>query len=144
MRRASAFPDALSTGAATDGRSHPAISPLGGKRTLVWYRLGMLHKRDLSGTVEVDEREFQWELRREPQWCTVDGWKGMLVGVRSRGAEGREALLQFRPPTKAAHRARAYRHRPQVQRSDVEKGIRSALSAGWEPEGRGKPFQLEL
>jgi hypothetical protein len=104
----------------------------------------MLHKRDLSGTVVVDGREFEWELRREPQWCTADGWQGMLVGVSLIGAVGKEALLQFPPAKKAAQGARAYRHRPQVQRADLENGIMSALAAGWEPEERGKPFHVEL
>ena len=104
----------------------------------------MLHKRDLNGTILVSDNEFAWELRREPQWCTVDGWQGMLVAVSLAGGTGKEALLQFPPAKKAAQRARAYRHRPQVHRADLENGINAALSAGWEPEGRGKPFQIDL
>lgn len=104
----------------------------------------MLHKRDLSGTAVVDGREFEWELRREPQWCTVDGWQGMLLAVGLSGANGREALLQFPPAKKPAQRARAYRHRPQMQRADLESGIMSALAAGRQPEGRGKPFHVEV
>ena len=104
----------------------------------------MLHKRDLKGTLEVEGREFTWELRREPQWCTVDGWQGMLVAVSLTDATGREALLQFPPAKRPAQRARAYRHRPQVHRDDLEKGISSALAAGWEPAARGKAFQIAL
>ena len=102
----------------------------------------MLHKRDLDGTVIVDGREFAWELAREPQWCTADGWQGMLIGVRLEG--GREALLQFPMPRGAAQKARGYRHRPQVQRGELEDAIRKALSSGWEPKSKGKPFHLDV
>ena len=104
----------------------------------------MLHKRDLTGTVVVDGREFAWELRREPQWCTTDGFQGMLLAVTQSGGGGKEALLQFPPAKKPAQRARVYRHRPQVQRSEIENGIRLALAAGWEPDCRGKPFHVLL
>lgn len=104
----------------------------------------MLHKRDLNGTIAVGELDFQWELRREPQWCTVDGWQGMLVAVSLVGGSGREALLQFPAAKKTAQRARGYRHRPQVHQADLEHGIKLALSTGWEPSSRGKPFHLDL
>lgn len=103
----------------------------------------MLHKRDLSGTIVVDGREFEWELKREPQWCTADGWQGMLIGV-CRTGEAREALIQFPMPQGTAQRARGYRHRPQVQRGDLEEAIKKALSLGWEPGSKGKPFHVDL
>lgn len=104
----------------------------------------MLHTRKLGGTVEVDGCEYAWDLRREPQWCTVDGWQGMLIGVRSLRAVGHEALMQFPLPKQTAQRARGYRHRPQVHRSELEQAIRTAIAAGWEPEAKGKPFHVDL
>ena len=104
----------------------------------------MLHKRDLNGTIIVSDNEFAWELRREPQWCTVDGMQGMLVAVSLAAGNGKDALLQFPPAKQAALRDRGYRHRPQVHRADLETGINAALSAGWEPHGRGKPFHIDL
>ena len=104
----------------------------------------MLHTRTLNGTIEVDGEDYLWDLRREPQWCTVDGFQGMLIGVRRSGAAGREALVQFPRPARPALRARAYRHRPQVQRADLEHAIRTALTRGWDPEARGKPFHVDL
>jgi hypothetical protein len=103
----------------------------------------MLHVRTLSGTVEVDGRAYAWRLEREPQWCTVDGWRGMLVAVVAE-AGGREALLQFPRARRPGQRARGYRHRPQIHRSDLESAIRTARAAGWDPDSRGKPFQIEL
>jgi hypothetical protein len=104
----------------------------------------MLHSRTLNGTIEVEGREFEWELRREPQWCTADGWQGMLIGVREANGAGREALLQFPRPKCVAQRTRGPRHRPQVHRSDLVEAIKAALTAGWEPGTRGKAFHFEV
>jgi hypothetical protein len=104
----------------------------------------MLHTRTLNGTIEVDGREYEWELRREPQWCTADGWQGMLIGVRKANEAGREALLQFPRPKGVALRARGPRHRPQVHRSELAQAIKTALTAGWEPDTKGKPFHFEI
>lgn len=103
----------------------------------------MLHRRSLGGTIAVDGLSYLWELRREPQWCTVDGFQGMQVAVRREGAKGREALLLFPPPARRALRARVYRHRPQVQGAALERAIRAALASGWDPEARGKPFHVD-
>ncbi|HEX8621706.1 MAG TPA: hypothetical protein VF718_07010 [Allosphingosinicella sp.] len=103
----------------------------------------MLHTRTLNGTIEVDGEEYLWDLRREPRWCTADGWQGPLIGVRRSGAAGREALVQSPRPARPALRARAHRHRPQVQRADLERAIRAALAQGWDPDSKGKPFHVE-
>ncbi len=104
----------------------------------------MLHKRNLEGTIVVEGREFEWELRREPQWCTADGWQGLLIGVREANEVGREALLQFPLPQGVTQLARGPRHRPQVHRSELEAAIGAALAAGWNPEARGKPFHFQV
>lgn len=104
----------------------------------------MLHTRTLNGELEVDGEAYSWDLRREPQWCTADGFQGMLVAVRRARAGGREALLQFPRPAGRALRGRAYRHRPQVHRADLERAIRAALAEGWDPEARGRPLHVEI
>lgn len=104
----------------------------------------MLPTRSLTGLFSLDGEEYEWELRREPQWCTVDGWQGMQVAIRAVDAGGRELLLQFPMPRKAAQRARGNRHRPQVHQAELARAVRSALSEGWEPHVRGKPFHVDL
>jgi hypothetical protein len=104
----------------------------------------MLHTRKLEGTFEFDGDEYEWELRREPQWCTTDGYRGMLIAIRSKAARGREALLQFPFPKWGARRSDPHRQRPQVQRQQLEQGVRVALEVGWEPSARGKPFHVQL
>ena len=104
----------------------------------------MLPTRTLTGSLVIDGDYYEWELRLEPQWCTADGWQGMQVAVRAAKAGGREALLQFPMPQKAAQRARGNRHRPQVHQAELETAVRLALSGGWDPYARGKPFHVDV
>jgi hypothetical protein len=104
----------------------------------------MLPARILTGLFALDGYDYEWELRREPQWCTADGWQGMQVAVRAADAGGRELLLQFPMPKKAAQRARGNRHWPQVHQAELEQAVRSALSDGWDPQARGKPFHVDV
>jgi hypothetical protein len=98
----------------------------------------MLHKRHLVGIVEVNGQKYHWELQREPQWCTADGWRGMTVGLRQVNAQ-REAVLEFPMPEHPTNGS------PQLQRPKLNdviaaNGVRAALLAGWEPTSRGKPI----
>jgi len=96
----------------------------------------MLHTRDLAGIVEVDGLRYEWAVQREPQWCTADGWRGMVVAVRQ-VEEQREALLEF--PMPKSGNGSQYRRRPQLNNAIAANGVRAALAAGWEPSSRGKP-----
>jgi hypothetical protein len=97
----------------------------------------MLHKRDLAGVVEIDGQKYEWELEREPQWCTTDGWRGMTVALRQVGAQ-RLAVLEF-PMPKRPLNGSPQRQRPQIDDAIAANGVRAALAAGWEPASRGKP-----
>lgn len=103
----------------------------------------MLHTRALSGVVNVDGDDYEWELRREPQWCTVDGWKGMTIAVRQKDAQ-REALLQFPMPSARRSKLQPQLRRPQVNSRTIENGVRAALTADWDPNSRGKPVFVEV
>ena len=104
----------------------------------------MLHTRDLTGTVEVDGLHYEWTVQREPQWCTVDGWRGMTVMLRLRDGQ-REAILEFpMPPSRGGSKLQHQIRRPRVNRRVVENGVRAALAAGWDPASRGKPVVFEV
>lgn len=103
----------------------------------------MLHTRDLAGTIEVDGLKYDWSVQREPQWCTVDGWKGMTVALRLRDAQ-REAILEFPMPSTRRSRLQPQLRRPQVNKRIIENGVQTALTAGWEPVSRGKPILFEV
>ncbi|MGN7931633.1 hypothetical protein [Sphingopyxis sp. 22461] len=95
----------------------------------------MLHKRDLSGAVEVDGQTYEWALQREPQWCTADGWRGMTVSLQRIGAS-RAAILEFPMPKRVT--GSPQRQRPQMNDAIAANGVRAALLAGWDPASRGK------
>jgi hypothetical protein len=99
-------------------------------------------KRSLSGRVTAFNGEYEWRLYREPQWCTMDGWKGLAVAVKH--VEGqREAILEWPMPSLTSKSVPS-RQRPQISRAMLEQGIATALEAGWEPLSRGRPFTITL
>ena len=85
-----------------------------------------IHK--LSGIVEVDGHQYEWELRSEPQWNEFDGWKGMTVALLRKNAQ-RGALLEFPPPKRLVKGMQ--RGRLQIGDAIVTRGIQAALHAGW-------------
>jgi hypothetical protein len=97
----------------------------------------MIPTHRLSGTVTVDGLQYDWEVRREPQWSDFDGWKGLTVSLQQHDTQ-RGALLEFPPPKRLLKGLQ--RGRLQVSDAIVSRGIRAALVAGWEPSSRGKPM----
>ncbi len=95
------------------------------------------HTNRLAGIVDVDGLQYEWELRREPQWSDADGWRGMTVALLQQGTQ-RGALLEFPPPKRLLKGLQ--RGRLQVSDAIVSRGIRAALLAGWEPQSRGMPM----
>ena len=102
----------------------------------------MLHSRDLTGNIEVDGIGYSWTLKREPQWSTAEGWKGMAIALSQEDGM-REALLEF-PMPKRPLNGSPQRQRPQINDSIVANGVRAALAAGWEPTSRGKTVVFEV
>ncbi|WP_260928811.1 hypothetical protein [Novosphingobium sp. 9] len=101
--------------------------------------LNNTHK--LSGTVPVDGIQYDWEVRREPSWSDIEGWRGMTVFVLQHGTK-RGAVLEFPPPKRLLKGLQ--RGRLQIGDAIVARGVRAALAAGWEPETRGKPMVFEV
>lgn len=89
-----------------------------------------------SGTVDVDGATYDWHLRSEPHLSDDDGWKGMTISLLLRGAK-REAWMEFPPPKRLLKGLP--RGRLQLDDATITRCVRAALSAGWEPEARGKP-----
>lgn len=106
-----------------------------GQRYATRIVMAKIHK--LSGTVDVDGLQYEWELRSEPQWGESEGWKGMTVALLQKD-EQREALLEFPPPKRLLKGLQ--RGRLQMSDATVSRGIRAALLAGWDPASRGKPM----
>jgi hypothetical protein len=99
-------------------------------------RIDMSNTHRFSGTVEVDRLQYDWELRREPQWSDLAGWKGMAALLQK--DTQREAVLEFPPPKRLLKGLPP--SRLQINDALVSRGIRAALLAGWDPMSRGKPM----
>jgi hypothetical protein len=97
-------------------------------------------KRTQAGIVSVDGQDFEWRLHREPQWCTVDGWRGLVLAMRHVDGQ-RQALLEW-PMPKGGSNSVPYRNRPKIDSPLLIGGVRSALAAGWKPLSKGRDFRL--
>jgi hypothetical protein len=97
----------------------------------------MQNTAKLAGTVDVDGFQFEWELRRAPQWGDADGWRGMTVALVQKDTQ-RGAILEFPPPRRLMKGLPP--GRLQINDAILSRGIRAALLAGWEPASRGKPM----
>lgn len=97
----------------------------------------MQNMHNLAGSIDVDGESYEWELRREPQWSDIDGWKGMAIALHQKDTQ-RGALLEFPPPKRLLKGLQ--RGRLQINDAIIARGIRAALEAGWEPTSRGKPM----
>ena len=105
------------------------------------YRDGMRNsKRSENGVVSVDGEDFAWRLHREPQWCTTDGWRGLVLAI-SRVDGQREALVEW-PMPRGASNSVPYRQRPKIDAPLLKLAVTAALEAGWEPLSRGKAVNV--
>jgi hypothetical protein len=97
-------------------------------------------KRSIQSTMTVDGFSLVWNLHREQQWFTADGWKGVAIHVKVAVGVRRELFLEFPPViTKNIDAMRDAPPRVPVTAAMVEAGIREAIAAGWDPGSRGQP-----
>lgn len=97
----------------------------------------MANSRGNAGTVAVDGISYDWRLQREPHMSDDEGWKGMAISLFQQDAK-REALVEFPAPKRLLKGLP--RGRLQLDDATITRCVRSALSAGWEPESRGRPM----
>lgn len=96
----------------------------------------MSNSRNNAGTVVVDGLSYHWRLQREPGLSDDEGWRGMTISLLQQDAR-REALVEFPPPKRLLKGLP--RGRLQLDDATISRCVRAALSAGWEPESRGRP-----
>jgi hypothetical protein len=102
-------------------------------------------KRSIEGAVTIDGFSLIWNLHREQQWFTEDGWKGIAIHVRNAVGVRRELFLEFPPiGTERPGNTKEAPARHPITAGQVEAGIREAMAAGWDPESRGKPYFYQV
>jgi len=102
-------------------------------------------KRSIQSAVTIDGLSLVWNLHREQQWFTADGWKGISIHVQMAGRARRELFLEFPPiGIERPGNTKDAPARHPVSAAQVEAGIREAMAAGWDPESRGKPHFYQV
>jgi hypothetical protein len=97
-------------------------------------------KRSIHSAITIDGFSLLWNLHREQQWFTADGWKGVAIHVKVAEGVRRELFLEFPPVlTQKTENNKDAPPRVPVSAAMVEAGIREAMAAGWDPESRGQP-----
>ena len=97
-------------------------------------------KRDLSGTLTMDGYPLTWTLKSEQIWNPSGDHVGLRISVMRTDEAHRELILEYpfreMPGGKIA--------RPDVKADAVEHDIRRAISEGWNPKSRGRPFVFQV
>jgi hypothetical protein len=97
-----------------------------------------------SHPITVAGHKLSWSVRNWPQWTSVDGFVGMSVEVIPVGPPRQRLIIEFPRGTMFSHRMSPERVRPKVTTKQIAAIVQSALSAGWSPVSRGKPFVFEV
>jgi hypothetical protein len=98
-------------------------------------------KRTIEGAVTIDGVALNWMLISEPQWSNSgDGYKGLCISVKVANEARRELVIEYAYPADRDGRSLPVPQRPAVSPKLVERDIRLALGAGWDPSSRGKAF----
>ena len=98
------------------------------------------------GIIKVGGTDYRWSIFRQPTFTRDENQHHKLLGlailVESLVPSRRELILQFDVhPT--AHRDLRKHQRFLVTDGRLVEAIEGAMSAGWEPESRGKRFVYE-
>ena len=101
-------------------------------------------KRSIEALVTIDGFDLRWRLRTEAQYVTDGGFKGMTFSVEMVDGPHRELILEYPSPKKRPSGFAHLPERPDVSAELVERAIRGAMQAGWNPVSRGKPFVFHV
>jgi len=93
-----------------------------------------------QGMVTVDGCEYSWEYRHSSRFDSSVGLCGSSVAVSLRPNRTRDLIIDF--PI-SAFDAKG-RPRNAILAGRLAWVVRSALTAGWDPESRGKPFRFNV
>jgi hypothetical protein len=102
-------------------------------------------KRSIESTVTIDGLPLIWHLHREQQWSEDDGWRGIAIHVKVAEGTRRELHMEYPPiEMQKSGYTRIDPPRPGIVTAKVEAHVREAMTAGWNPDSRGKPFVFRV
>ena len=103
-------------------------------------------KRSIQSGVTIDGVALIWHLHREQQWSTEGKMRGLAIHVRVAELVRRELFLEYPVVRRrlSDYSMDKLNAKQTIATSKVERHIREAMTAGWDPESRGKPFVYEV
>jgi hypothetical protein len=102
-------------------------------------------KRSIQGKITIEDFPMVWNLHREQQLSTADGWRGVAIHVKVAEGVRRELHLEYPAvQTQKISYARADHLKQNISPTKVAAHIRRAMEAGYDPGSRGKPFVYEV
>lgn len=90
-----------------------------------------------SAEIMVSGTKYHWSVERYPRY-TSEGYFGVRVHVQAE--HGSRLLVLDFPFEERDHRTMPHHQRPRPSARELFNHIVSAISAGWEPPSRGRPF----
>jgi hypothetical protein len=94
-------------------------------------------------TIDVGGYTLEWRERSKPHWIHGDGWHGLTLDVSLADGTGRGLVIEYELEDRGP--AHDYsRQRLPVNAIGLASAIASAISAGWDPTSRGKPFSFRV
>ncbi len=102
-------------------------------------------KRSIQVATTIDGFPLIWNLHREQQLTTAEGWVGVAIHVKVAEGVRRELHLEYPAvQTQKISYARADFFQQNISPTKVAAHIRRAMEAGYDPGSRGKPFVYEV
>src|SRR5881409_766725 len=103
----------------------------------------MAVRRQGSRRIVVDGVAYLWRFPPRSTQSQEDGWPGVMVTVNREDCQRSVLVLAFPRRFHLSGPVGEDPPRP-VLPSDVARGIRKALAAGWVPDKPGKQFRLRI
>jgi hypothetical protein len=97
-------------------------------------------KREISGSLVIDDWPLRWTLRSEQQWRADGNHLGLRISVERTDESHRELILEYPFVEMPGGKT----ERPDFKAERLEGDIRQAMELGWNPKSRGKPFTVVL
>jgi hypothetical protein len=97
-------------------------------------------KRDLGGSLMVENYPLRWTLRSEQIWSASGDHVGLRLSVEREDEAHRELILEY--PFREMPGGKV--ERPDVNHEALAHDIRRAMAAGWNPKSRGRPFTFQV
>ena len=103
----------------------------------------MRRGKNPTQVIEVEGFQLSWKLRRSPKWSTDQGYIGAAISVERADAIRRELIVEY--PFPGTKNGMAYLpERIKLTSRDVVLAVQEAISAGWNPDSRGRPFVFQI